>query len=279
MKLRREFFAYFGMDLADGRFWIDELWGGGARGHISVTSRGLRGRVWTFRKNDFVHFQDLLLLFQAVFTQWHVHNRALEANGEAVSQEGAAVQSQVPLASSPTRVKSQVRSQYSCERAYSCEGWLGCIWRSGRCHFTDWERALKRAMSHEVQESRKVIFLFFHFPMCNLIENCKVSQLVILVRKKKMAKFLGKRHFNIFGKNDRLKALNLTLPSPIVISKKVELPREKCLSCWRKNQFSHKKGKTNFWETIHFILSNIFSFSAGKNNDQKPLPGTSCLTL
>ena len=50
---------------------------------------------WTFLKNDFVHFQDLLLVFKAVFTQWHVHNRALDASGEAafpVSQ-GEAVQS------------------------------------------------------------------------------------------------------------------------------------------------------------------------------------------
>ena len=50
---------------------------------------------WTFGRNDFVHFQDLLLVFQAVFTQWHVHNRALDASGKAafpVSQ-GKAVQS------------------------------------------------------------------------------------------------------------------------------------------------------------------------------------------
>ena len=51
---------------------------------------------WTFLTNDFVHFQDLLLVFQAVFTQWHVHNRALDTDGEAaccllVSQGEAAV--------------------------------------------------------------------------------------------------------------------------------------------------------------------------------------------
>ena len=40
---------------------------------------------WTFLKNDFVHFQDLLLVFEAVFTQWHVHNRALDTDGEAAS--------------------------------------------------------------------------------------------------------------------------------------------------------------------------------------------------
>ena len=114
--------AYFTMDLDDEGVRDEEDGVRGAHGHIAWPPAASEAEFLTFWKNDFVHFQDLLLLFQAVFTQWHVHNRALEANGEAVSQEGAAVQSQVPLASSPTRVKSQVRSQYSCERAYSCEG-------------------------------------------------------------------------------------------------------------------------------------------------------------
>ena len=64
-----------------------------------------KAEFWTFWKNDFVPFQDLLLVLQAVFTLWHVHNRVLDTNGEAalrVSQGEAAVHRHHRLLSAAT---------------------------------------------------------------------------------------------------------------------------------------------------------------------------------
>ena len=50
---------------------------------MAMVSLASEARFGTFWKNDFVHFQDLLLIYQAVFTLLHDHNRALDTNGEA----------------------------------------------------------------------------------------------------------------------------------------------------------------------------------------------------
>ena len=50
---------------------------------MATVSSASEARFGTFWRNHFVLFQDLLSLFQAVFTLWHVHNRALDTNGEA----------------------------------------------------------------------------------------------------------------------------------------------------------------------------------------------------
>ena len=126
-------------------------------GYVSGRRRGQRWRRWgrrssgtpwrwpqvasearfgTFWRNHFVQFQDLLLYFQAVFTLWHVHNRALDTNGEAahpVSQGEAAVHShrrlqvQHHVESQVTAQKTELRFCFWAERADN-----GYIWRSGR---------------------------------------------------------------------------------------------------------------------------------------------------
>ena len=71
----------------DADWVLDEVGGGGAHGHVGVASCGLRGRVLDVLENHFVTLSSLLLLSQAVFTQLHVHNRALDTNGEAALPE------------------------------------------------------------------------------------------------------------------------------------------------------------------------------------------------
>ena len=88
-KAKRGVFAYFGMDPVMG------MTKSGTADLMDMSAwppAASEAEFWTFSKNNFVHFQDLLLVFQAVFNQWHVHNRALDANGEAafpVSQGGS----------------------------------------------------------------------------------------------------------------------------------------------------------------------------------------------
>ena len=83
-KAKRGVFAYFGMDLVMGmtKLRVAEL--------INTSAwppAALEAEFWMFWKNDFVPFQDLLSLFQAVFTLLLRNNRALDTNGEAVHRQ------------------------------------------------------------------------------------------------------------------------------------------------------------------------------------------------
>ena len=90
----KDFLAYFTMDPDTV---IDEVGGGGAHGHVGVTSRGLGGRVLDVPEESLcTHFKICCNCIRAVFTMStpkHNHNGALVAREAALplSQGHAAV--------------------------------------------------------------------------------------------------------------------------------------------------------------------------------------------